>query len=85
MCALRRLELGVCAESVNSDRFVSLLGWLFTSVYMIQDTVSVGRVEKELINDMGGCGGGWPRLCAIERNSEERRGLVCMSAVFTFP
>ena len=76
----------MCAESVNSDRFVSLLGWLFTSVSMIQDIVSVGRVEKELAGDMGGCGGGWQRiLCAIERNSKERRGLVCMSAVFSFP
>ena len=76
----------MCAESANRDRFVSLLGWLFTSVSMIQDTVSVGRVEEELTVGMSGCGGGWPRiLCAIERNSEERRGLVCMSAEFSFP
>ena len=80
------VELGMCAESANSDRFVSLLSWLFTSVSMMQDTVSVGRVEEELTVGMSGCGGSWSRiLCAIESNSEERRGLVCISAVFTFP
>ncbi len=42
MCALRRLALSVRAESAGSDRFASMLGWLFASVSMIQDTVSVG-------------------------------------------
>ncbi len=64
MCALRRLALGVSAESAGSDRFASMLvGWLFASVSMIQNTVSVGRGV-----DMGNwdmyCfgGGGWPRI-----------------------
>ena len=63
MCALRRLALGVRAESACSDRFVSVLGWLFASVSMIQDTVSVGRGVEIGNRDMESCrGGGWPRI-----------------------
>ncbi len=62
MCALRHLALGVRAESACSDRFVSVLGWLFASVSMIQDTVSVGRGVDMGNRDMESCrGGGWPR------------------------
>ena len=87
ICAFRRFALIVGAESACRDRFASLSGWPFASVSMIQDTVSAGRgddvdiVEMDLLS-----GGGWPRiLCAIVRNSEERRGLVCMSAVLSLP
>ena len=87
ICAFRRFALIVGAESACRDRFASLPGWPFASVSMIQDTVSAGRgddvdnVEMDLLS-----GGGWPRiLCAIVRNSEERRGLVCMSAVLSLP
>ena len=88
ICAFRRFALIVGAESACRDRFASLPGWPFASVSMIQDTVSAGRgdddvdiVEMDLLS-----GGGWPRiLCAIVRNSEERRGFVCMSAVLSLP
>jgi hypothetical protein len=63
ICALRRLALSVRVESADRDRFASLPGWLFTSVSMIQDTVSAGRGGDVVIGRTD-CliGGGWPRI-----------------------
>ena len=60
MCALRRLALGVSAESAGSDRFASMLGWLFASVSMIQDD---READMGNLDDVYCCGGGgWPRI-----------------------
>jgi hypothetical protein len=63
ICALRRLALGVRAESAGRDRFASLPGWLFTSVAMKQDTVSAGRGgDMVIVGTDCLISGGWPRI-----------------------
>ena len=87
MCAFRRVAP---TESGVRLRFRVIPSCDCTATSMAvwsTATVSVGDDVDDSDGDgMGKLGAGWPRIrWAKWRNDEVRRGLVCISAVFSFP
>ena len=83
-CSFRRLTPAEALVSVGShDLFRSVLGWLLASM-SLTDIFSTGSVEVGCADNVivAGCPNILRAVCA---KSKERSGLVCMSALLSFP